>query len=81
MKETLTYIAQQILPHPNDFSVDEQVDEAGNVQLTLITHPEDTALAIGKQGRTVKALRELIKIKAIQNNVRISLDVRSRDEV
>lgn len=80
MKELLEHIASRILPHPEDFRVEESVDDQGNVRLTLTTHPDDTGLAIGKEGRTARALRELLKIKAIQNHQRIFLDIRSDGE-
>lgn len=80
MKELLTYLAQSILPHPDEVTVTEEVTPDGTVRLTLITHPEDTGLAIGKGGKIAHALREVIKIKAMQEKKRVYLDIRSSDE-
>lgn len=77
MKELLTHIAKKILPHPDDVQVIEEVREDGSIHLTLITNDEDTGLAIGKGGKTAHALRELLKIKAIQDNTKIYVDIKS----
>ena len=79
MKELLEHLAQRILPHGDIAEVREEVEQ-GTVRLTLITHPEDIGLAIGKNGKTAKALREILKIKAIQDNQRVYLDIHSSDE-
>lgn len=81
MKELLEYITKRILPHPDDIKIEEKVDENGNVYLTLITHPDDTGLAIGKGGKTAHSLRELLKIKAMNSGVHVYLSVKSRDEI
>lgn len=81
MKELLEYIAKKILSHPDDIRIDEQTDENGNVNITLITHPDDIGLAIGKGGRTAHSLRELLKIKAMQMRVRVFLTIKTPDEV
>lgn len=80
MKELLEYLAKNILTHPDDIQIEEEILDDGAIRLTLITHPEDTGLAIGKSGKTVRALREILKIKAIQTNEKIFLEVRSSEE-
>jgi uncharacterized protein len=80
MKELLEYIAKKILPHAEDVMVEESINEDGSTQLRLVTHPEDAGLAIGKEGKTARALRELLKIKAIQLGVRVYLKIQSTDE-
>lgn len=75
MKELLTYLAGSILPHSEDIEIIENKDEGGNVNLTLVTHPEDTGLAIGKGGKTAHALRELLKVKAMNKGERVTLTI------
>ncbi|NTV31161.1 KH domain-containing protein [candidate division WWE3 bacterium] len=81
MKELLQYLVIKILPHGNDAKIEESIEDNGTVRFTLITHPEDIGLAIGKEGRTAKALREMLKIQAIQQNKRVYLDIKSSEEV
>jgi len=81
MKELLEYLAKHILPHPEAVQVLQKETDDGGVHLTLVTHPDDTGLAIGKNGKTAHALRELIKTKAMLANKRVYLDIRSQDEL
>lgn len=80
MKELLQYLVSKILPHGDQAEIQEKIEDGGTVRLTLITHPEDIGLAIGKEGKTAKALREILKIRAIQNNQRVYLEIKSSDE-
>lgn len=62
MKDLLNYILENILKS-DDFSV-EEVEEANNLTYK-IKLPEDKAgLVIGKGGRTIKAIRNLLKVRA-----------------
>ncbi|NCS32486.1 KH domain-containing protein [bacterium] len=81
MKALLSHLAKQILPHPDDIVIVEDKDQDNNIELSMYTHPEDTGLAIGKGGKTVHALRELLKVKAMQTGERINLVIKSTDEM
>lgn len=81
MRELLEYLAQNILPHGDEVEVTKATADDDTVKLTLTTHPDDTGLAIGKGGKTAHALREVIKIKAMQEGKRVYLDIRSSDEI
>src|SRR5665811_634988 len=80
MKELLTYLTKHILPHAEDIEILEACNETGDVSFTLYTNPEDTGIAIGKGGKTAHALRELLKVKAMQTGQRVSLTIKSTDE-
>lgn len=80
MRELLKYLAQNILPHGDAVEVSESAIDENTIKLTLITHPDDTGLAIGKGGHVAHALRELVKIKAMQEGKRVYLDIRSLAE-
>jgi hypothetical protein len=73
-KEFVEYIVKAIVPHPEDVKVDRKVDEMG-VLLTLDVNPEDMGYIIGKQGRTAKAIRTLLKIVGAKNNARVNLKI------
>ncbi len=79
MTELLEYITKRILRHPDDIKVEEETD-GDTVRVTLYTHPDDIGLAIGKNGKTANALRELLKVKAINSNQRIFLDIKTVEE-
>ena len=60
MKELLTYIAQNLVDHPEAVSVTEHAGEDETV-LELRVAPEDMGKVIGKQGRIAKAIRSVVR--------------------
>jgi|WetSurSiteA1Bulk_404760.scaffolds.fasta_scaffold00731_8 predicted RNA-binding protein YlqC (UPF0109 family) len=62
MKKLLEYILTELLQ--NDQFTVEEVDENDRVTLTIKVPTESTGLIIGKGGKTIKAIRNLIKVLA-----------------
>ena len=60
MKELLTYIAQNLVEHPEQVSVSQFEDE-GETVLELRVAPEDMGKVIGRQGRIAKEIRTLVR--------------------
>lgn len=72
MKDTLIFILQSIVDHPDDIAVDETAVDS-RVLLTIHAHTEDIGKIIGKSGRIIKALRDLIKLIATKENVYVDI--------
>ena len=60
MKELLTYIARNLVDHPDAVSVTEHKGESETV-LELRVAPEDMGKVIGRQGRIAKEIRTLMR--------------------
>ncbi len=60
MKELLTYIAQNLVDHPDQVDVKE-VDCDGELVLELRVAPEDMGKVIGRQGRIAKEIRAVVR--------------------
>lgn len=73
-QEFVEYIVKAIVSNPKDVKVDRKVDEMG-VLISLNTNPEDMGYVIGKEGRTAKAIRTLLKIVGAKNNARVNLKI------
>ena len=73
-QEFVEFIVKTIVAHPEDVKVNRKVDEMG-VLLTLDINQEDMGYVIGKEGRTAKALRTLLKIVGAKNNARVNLKI------
>ena len=67
MKETLLYILSQIVDHPEAITVTESTEES-RLLLHVRAHQDDYGKIIGKSGRIIKALRDLIKLIATKQN-------------
>ena len=74
MKELLEFIVKNLVTNPEAVSVEEQSEE-GNVNLLLTVDPTDMGLIIGKSGQTIRAIRKLLTVRAIAENVRINLQL------
>lgn len=74
MKQLLEYIIPNIVNHPEDVEINE-VSEEGTVSLTIKVNPEDTGRVIGKAGKVIKAIRQIARVIAIKQGVRVNIDV------
>ena len=75
MKELLKHITERIVNNPEDIEIQEVQTEGGAINLSLKVHPEDMGLIIGKNGSTIRAIRNLLKVKAIKDDVRFNLEL------
>ncbi len=74
MKELLEYLLTSIIHYPEELKIEEK-EENGQFNLNFKVHPEDVKIVIGKSGQTIKAIRELIKIKAIKEKKRVNVNL------
>lgn len=72
MKDTLLFLLKTIVDHPDDIVVDEVVSE-DKTTLTIHAHPEDMGKVIGKSGRIIRAIRDLIKLMAAKQGVYVDV--------
>jgi hypothetical protein len=73
-QEFLEYIVKSIVEHPEGVSSKRTVDEMG-VLLELTVDPKDMGQIIGKEGRTAKSIRTLLRVLGAKNNARINLKI------
>jgi len=74
MKKLLEDTIRSIVQNPKDVLVKEQM-ENDYLNLVVKVNPEDIKIVIGKSGRTIKALRELIKIKALKEGKKANVKI------
>lgn len=74
MKELLTYVAQNLVEHPEAVSVRE-VEGDGETVLELRVAPEDMDKVIGRQGRIAKEIRVLMRSAAQRMGRRVSVEI------
>ena len=74
MESLITYIAQQLVDKPEQ--VELKVSEAeGGKTFELKVAPEDVGKVIGRDGRTINALRTLLSVTAQRKGVKARLEI------
>jgi len=73
MKELLEQIVKSIVNNPEEVTVEqkESVDFPGLTILTIDVAEEDKGIVIGRKGRTINAIRDLVTISAIRLDKRV----------
>ena len=74
MKDLLTYIAQNLVEHPQAVDVQE-TESDGNVVLELRVDPSDMGKVIGRQGRIAKEIRTLMRSVAQRQGKKVSVEI------
>ena len=74
MKEVLEYVAQALVDEPDAVEVTEVAGER-SVILQLRVAPDDMGKVIGKRGRTVKALRSIVRAAASRQGVTTLVEI------
>ncbi|MEK9143602.1 MAG: KH domain-containing protein [Patescibacteria group bacterium] len=68
MKDTLLFLVGSIVDHPDDVVVTEETNGDRTI-LLLKTNPEDMGQVIGKSGRIIRAIRDLVKLMAAKRGI------------
>ena len=76
LKSILADIAKSIVDDPDAVVVTQEVDEDGDIALTLSVAPDDMAKVIGKHGKIARAIRLVMKSAASVSNNRVSVEIR-----
>ena len=75
MKELLEHIIKAIVNNPQEVSIEEKesVDFPGLTILTIDVNETDKGVVIGRKGRTINSIRDIITISAIRNDKRVKV--------
>jgi predicted RNA-binding protein YlqC (UPF0109 family) len=74
MKELVEFIAKSLVDDPSQVYISE-IEGENSVILELRVGPEDMGRVIGKGGRTVNAIRTLIRVLAAKQGKRVTLEI------
>jgi hypothetical protein len=76
MKQLIEYIVSNIVNHPESVVITEEKTEDGEATKYLIkVDAEDVGRVIGKQGKVIKSIRQIVRIAAIQKGTRAIVDL------
>lgn len=75
MRELLEYLVRSLVEHPEAVVVDSFEEEDGTLVLELRVASEDVGKVIGRGGRTINALRAVIRACSVKRGGRVLVDV------
>ncbi|MEI6498968.1 MAG: KH domain-containing protein [bacterium] len=67
-------VVKAIVDMPEKVSTERTIDERG-VLIKLTVDPEDMGKIIGKEGKTAKSIRTLLRVLGAKNNARVNLKI------
>ena len=73
-QEFVEYVVKEIVSKPDNVKVNRSIDEKG-VLLELTVDPEDMGVIIGKEGKTAKSIRTLLRVLGSKNDSRVNLKI------
>lgn len=73
-KELVEYLAKSLSEYSDEIEVVETQDEE-RVIVKVYAKKEDMGRLIGKDGRIVKAIRNIVRAKALKEKQRVSVDI------
>ena len=74
MKEAVERIITALVGEPDQVEVNENAD-GKNVRIEVRVAPTDMGRIIGREGRTVKAIRSILFVAGQRHNKRFQLDL------
>lgn len=74
MQKLLEYILKEMYGN-SEITVTSSEEEDGNVILTIHAPQSEIGRIIGKGGKIINAIKQIIKIQAIKENKRVEINV------
>jgi predicted RNA-binding protein YlqC (UPF0109 family) len=74
ISEVVEYLAKALVDQPDEVKVEE--DRRGDrVDIRLLVAEDDRGKVIGRGGRIASSMRQIVKVAAVKEDVRVNLDI------
>ena len=74
MKRLTQYILEKITRHPNDVSIQEEKEDQ-KINLSISLNEEDVPKVIGKEGKVIRSIRNIVKTSARKKDLWVNLTI------
>jgi len=75
IEDAVRTIVESLVTNPKDVEITTEDLEDSKVRINIKVNPDDRGRVIGRQGKTINALRTVIKAAAIKTNQKINIKV------
>lgn len=72
MKDLAIYLLSNLVDHPESIEVSETENEMGSTLMIKVAK-EDMGRVIGKEGKVIRSIRDVIKILAVKQNKHVEV--------
>ena len=73
-KDLIEYLVKSLVDNKDAVQVTETEDDGKNV-ITVKVESTDMGRVIGKDGRIIKSIREIVRAYSAKNHVKVSVDI------
>lgn len=74
MKNLLEYLIVHLVDYPEEVSIEEE-EQDGRTVFYVSAHQDDIGRIIGTRGRTIKAIRRIMRILAAKRDIRFKIEI------
>lgn len=74
MKHFLDYVLRRLVDNPDDVDIRE-VDGEKTITFQVSLHPDDVGKVIGKNGRTISAIRTVLNAAGSKTDTRVIVEI------
>lgn len=75
MKEFLQFILDKILDDASGVKIDETTNEYNKQVYNIVSPKDKIAYLIGREGRVIQAIRNIAKILAVKQKLKIRINI------
>ncbi|OGG15614.1 hypothetical protein A3D77_02875 [Candidatus Gottesmanbacteria bacterium RIFCSPHIGHO2_02_FULL_39_11] len=75
MKEFINYLVSLIVDNPQDVEVSERILDEKSIQYIISANEKDIGKIIGKGGKIIQAIRNIVKVLAVKHDKQVRIEV------
>lgn len=75
LEELVSFLARGLVDNPDQVEVTSHETDDSRVDLELRVAQDDMGRVIGRQGRTIRAIRSVVKAAAVKADKRVDVEV------
>ena len=75
LEELASFLARSLVDNPDEVEVTSTEKDDSRVDLEIRVAQEDMGRIIGRQGRTIRAIRSVVKVAAVKADKRVDVEV------
>lgn len=80
MKDFVTWLIKAIVDNPEKVTVSES-EENGQIMVEVTVAKEDMGKVIGKGGKIIKSIRNLLRVRGMKEEKRVNLNLLETSDV